>query len=48
MERKPQAQWSRSNVTVGKIPHIRMDDGAGIEVCRKQAEATGQAQVSSL
>ncbi|XP_021064742.1 serine/threonine-protein kinase 33 isoform X1 [Mus pahari] len=31
VERKPQAQWSRSNVTVGKIPHIRMDDGADIE-----------------
>ncbi|XP_031243664.1 serine/threonine-protein kinase 33 isoform X1 [Mastomys coucha] len=31
VERKPQPQRSRSNVTEGKIPHIRMDNGADIE-----------------
>nr|XP_006203557.2 serine/threonine-protein kinase 33 isoform X1 [Vicugna pacos] len=32
VERKPsQQQWSRSNFTEGKVPHIRMDDGAAIQ-----------------
>ncbi|XP_028623948.1 serine/threonine-protein kinase 33 [Grammomys surdaster] len=31
VERKPQQQWSRSNVTEGKVPHIRMDNGSDIE-----------------
>nr|XP_048316473.1 serine/threonine-protein kinase 33 isoform X1 [Myodes glareolus]XP_048316474.1 serine/threonine-protein kinase 33 isoform X1 [Myodes glareolus]XP_048316475.1 serine/threonine-protein kinase 33 isoform X1 [Myodes glareolus]XP_048316476.1 serine/threonine-protein kinase 33 isoform X1 [Myodes glareolus] len=32
VERKPsQPQWSRSNVTEGKVPHIRMENGADIE-----------------
>lgn len=31
VERKPQPQWSRSNVAEGKVPHIRMDNGSDIE-----------------
>ncbi|KAM7329142.1 hypothetical protein ACRRTK_010755 [Alexandromys fortis] len=32
VERKAsQPQWSRSNVTEGKVPHIRMENGADIE-----------------
>lgn len=39
MERKPsQQQWSRGNITEGKVPHIRMENGAAIQVQRKQSE----------
>lgn len=39
MKRKTsQQQWSRGNITEGKIPHIRMDHGAAIQVHRKQSE----------
>uniref|UniRef100_A0A673UJL9 Serine/threonine-protein kinase 33 n=1 Tax=Suricata suricatta TaxID=37032 RepID=A0A673UJL9_SURSU len=32
VEKKPsQQQWSRGNITEGKIPHIRMDNGAAIQ-----------------
>ncbi|XP_076970023.1 serine/threonine-protein kinase 33 isoform X3 [Tamandua tetradactyla] len=32
VERKPsQQQWVRGNFTEGKVPHIRMDDGAAIQ-----------------
>lgn len=39
MERKTsQQQWNRGNNTEGKVPHIRMDNGAAIQVYRKQDE----------
>lgn len=48
VERKAsQQQWGRSNFTEGKVPHIRMDNGAAIQVYRKQSEATRNIQVSS-
>ncbi|KAG3285775.1 serine/threonine-protein kinase 33 [Ictidomys tridecemlineatus] len=32
VERKPcQQQWSRCNISEGKVPHIRMEDGSSIE-----------------
>ncbi|XP_077625303.1 serine/threonine-protein kinase 33 isoform X2 [Crocuta crocuta] len=32
VERKPsQQQWSRGNITEGKVPHIRIDNGAAIQ-----------------
>ncbi|VCW70418.1 unnamed protein product, partial [Gulo gulo] len=32
VERKPsQQQWSRGNITEGKVPHIRMENGAAIQ-----------------
>ncbi|XP_045146922.1 serine/threonine-protein kinase 33 [Echinops telfairi] len=30
-ERKTSQQWGRGNFTEGKVPHIRMDDGAAIQ-----------------
>ncbi|XP_048653593.1 serine/threonine-protein kinase 33-like isoform X1 [Marmota marmota marmota] len=48
VERKPcQQQWSRCNISEGKVPHIRMEDGSSIEVYRKQAEASRDLQVAS-
>jgi len=41
IERKPsQQQWGRGNFTEGKVPHIRMDNGAALQVYRGQTEAT--------
>ena len=48
VERKPsQPQWGRGNVPEGRVPHIRTDNGAAVEVFGKHAEATRHLQVSS-
>lgn len=49
VERKvSQQQWSRGNFAEVKVPHVRMDNGAALQVFRKQSEVTGNFQVSSV